>query len=204
MYICLEGIDGSGKSTQILLLEKWLSDYGYEVLRIFEPTNSSTGKLIREILKDPRATNDNFQKTLALLFAADRMVLMDTIEAAEEAGKAIISDRCFYSSIAYQNPQGVQNSKQRLDSDASWLYELNKFIKKPDMVILLDLDVEKAISRCDGSDSFENKVFLEKIRNRYLELAKTNDFFVINANNGINKIHEDIKKAVSPKIGRCI
>ncbi len=72
------------------------------------------------------------------------------------------------------------------------------------MVILLDLDVEKAISRCDGSDSFENKVFLEKIRNRYLELAKTNDFFVINANNGINKIHEDIKKAVSPKIGRCI
>lgn len=204
MYICLEGIDGSGKSTQILLLEKWLNDYGYEVLRIFEPTDSAIGKLIREILKDPRATEDNFQKTLALLFAADRMVLMDTIRAAEESGKAVISDRCFYSSIAYQNPGGVWDSNQELDSDASWLYELNKFVKKPDIVILLDLDVEKAISRCDGNDSFENKAFLEKIRNRYLELARTNDFFVINANNGVNKVHEDIKKVISPKIGRCI
>lgn len=191
MYICLEGIDGSGKSTQIDLLKKWLTEYGYEVLRIFEPTDSSTGKLIREILKDPRATEDNFQKTLALLFAADRMVLMEAIEAAEESGKAVISDRCFYSSIAYQN-------------DIEWLYELNKFVKKPDIVILLDLDVGNAISRCDGSDSFENKTFLEKIRNRYLELARTNDFFIVNADNGVNKVHEDIKRIISPKIGRCI
>jgi len=191
MYICLEGIDGSGKSTQIILLEKWLNNYGYEVLRIFEPTNSSTGKLIREILKDPRATEDNFQKTLALLFAADRMVLMDTIEDAEQSGKAVISDRCFYSSIAYQN-------------EKLWLYELNKFVKKPDIVILLDLDVEKAISRCEGKDSFENIKFLEKIRNRYLEIAKKNDFYIVNANNGVNRVHEEIKRVISPKIGRCI
>jgi len=202
MYICLEGIDGSGKSTQITLLEKWLNEYGYDVLRIFEPTDSSTGKLIREILRDPRATDDNFQKTLALLFAADRMVLMDTIMAAEESGKAVISDRCFYSSIAYQNPKGIVDSTQ--GSDKKWLYELNKFVKKPDIVILLDLDVEKAISRCDGNDSFENKSFLENIRNRYIELAKTNNFFVINANNGVNKVHEDIKRVISPKIGRCV
>jgi len=202
MYICLEGIDGSGKSTQIALLEKWLIEYGYEVLRIFEPTDSATGKLIREILKDPRATDDNFQKTLALLFAADRMVLMDTIETAEESGKAVISDRCFYSSIAYQNPRGITDSSHGFDRN--WLYELNKFVKRPDIVILLDLDVEKAISRCDGNDSFENKVFLEKVRNRYIELAKANDFFVINANNGFNKVHEDIKRVISPKIGRCV
>ncbi len=202
MYICLEGIDGSGKSTQIALLEKWLKDFGYDVLRIFEPTNSPTGKLIREILKDPRATEDNFQKTLALLFAADRMILMETIKAAEGSGKAVISDRCFYSSIAYQNPQGVEDLNRKFYKD--WLYEINKFVKKPDIVILLDLDVEKAISRCDGNDSFENKAFLEKIRNRYLELAKSNDFFVINANNGVNKVHTDIKMVISPKIGRCV
>ncbi|MBI5680048.1 MAG: dTMP kinase [Methanobacterium sp.] len=191
MYICLEGIDGSGKSTQIKLLEKWLKDYGYDVMRIFEPTNSSVGKLIREMLRDPDATLENFQKTLALLFAADRMILMDEIEAAEEKGKAVISDRCFYSSIAYQN-------------DPLWTFELNKFVKKPNIVILLDLDVETALERCDGKDSFENKAFLEKIRENYLKLAGENDFFVLNANNGVNKIHEDIKRVISPKIGRCI
>lgn len=191
MYICLEGIDGSGKSTQIKLLEEWLKDYGYEVMRIFEPTDSSVGKLIREMLKDPDATRENFQKTLALLFAADRMIIMDKIKAAEEKGNAVISDRCFYSSVVYQN-------------NPSWLYELNKFVKKPDIVILLDLDVETALERCDGKDSFENKAFLEKIREKYLKLAEENDFFVLNANNGVNKIHEDIKRVISPKIGRCI
>ena len=72
------------------------------------------------------------------------------------------------------------------------------------MVILLDLEVETALKRCDGKDSFENKVFLEKIRERYLELAGKNDFFVINSNNGVNKTHDEIKRVISPKIGRCI
>ena len=56
MYICLEGIDGSGKSTQILLLEKWLNECGFEVMRIFEPTDSDIGRLIRKMLRDPDAT----------------------------------------------------------------------------------------------------------------------------------------------------
>ena len=191
MYICLEGIDGSGKSTQVLLLEKWLEECGCTVKRIFEPTDSPVGKLIREMLKDPGATGENFQKTLALLFAADRMVLMDEIVAAEELDNVVVSDRSFYSSIVYQN-------------EPEWLYEINKHVKRPDMVILLDIDVETALSRCEGKDSFENKVFLEDIRKKYLKLAEENDFYVINANNGINKVQDDIKKIVSHKIGRCV
>jgi len=112
MYICLEGIDGSGKSTQAELLEKWLMDCGHEVLRVFEPTNSSVGKLIREMLKNPNATTDSIQKTLALLFAADRMVLMIDITEAEAESKIVISDRCFYSSIAYQNDTEWIRDKQ--------------------------------------------------------------------------------------------
>ncbi|MGZ7096817.1 MAG: dTMP kinase [Methanobacterium sp.] len=191
MYICLEGIDGSGKSTQVLLLEKWLEEYGFEVKRVFEPTDLPVGKLIRKMLKDPEATADNFQKTLALLFAADRMILMNEIANAEEENKVVISDRSYFSSIAYQN-------------EAHWLYEINKYVKIPDIVILLDVDVETALVRCEGKDSFENKNFLENIRDKYLGLAQKNDFYVLNANNGINKVHEDIKKIISPKIGRCI
>ena len=191
MYICLEGIDGSGKSTQIELLVKWLDECGIDVLRVFEPTESPAGKLIREMLQNPNATKNNFQNTLALLFAADRIILMDKIEAAEKEGKVIISDRCFYSSMVYQN-------------DGDWISTINKFAKRPDLVLLLDIDPETAISRCDGKDSFEDVDFLIKIRERYLEIADKQDFMVVNAKNGLNKVHDDIKRVVARKLGMCI
>lgn len=191
MYICLEGIDGSGKSTQIKLLENWLSDCGHEVLRIFEPTDSKVGRLIRELLQNPHATDENFQRTLGLLFAADRTILMDKIRDAEAEGKMVISDRCFYSSIAYQN-------------GAEWISQINRFARKPDIVLLLDLEPETALMRCEGKDSFEDETFLEKIRKKYLKLAEEKNFFVIDANNGINKVHEDINRIVARKLGMCV
>ncbi|MCF0226417.1 MAG: thymidylate kinase, partial [Methanobrevibacter sp.] len=76
MYIIFEGIDGAGKSTQIDLVKKWLEDNGLNVETVVEPTDSEIGVLIREILKRPDASTDEMQKTLGLLFAADRMLLM--------------------------------------------------------------------------------------------------------------------------------
>lgn len=191
MYICLEGIDGAGKSTQVELLKEWLEEMGHNVERVVEPTSSEVGVLIRNMLKDPRATNLDFQKTLGLLFAADRMILKEKIEKAETESKIIISDRCFYSSMAYQSP-------------ISWIKEINKFARKPDLVILLDLDVETAVSRCDGTDEFEKKSFLTKVKKNYLEIAKKENFFVINANNGLNLVHKDIKKVIAPHLGICV
>jgi dTMP kinase len=191
MYICLEGIDGSGKTTQIELIVKWLDECGLEVLRVFEPTDSPAGRLIRELLQNPNATSDNFQKTLALLFAADRVMLMEKIIEEEKAGRIVLSDRCFYSSMVYQN-------------GTDWIAEINKFAKKPDIVLLMDIDPETAISRCEGKDSFEDMKFLSKIRKRYLELADKEDFIVVNANNGLNKVHDDIKRVIARKLGMCI
>jgi dTMP kinase len=190
MYICLEGIDGSGKTTQIKLLGEWLESYGLETLKINEPTNQPIGFLIRKMLKDPKASSPDFQRTLGLLFAADRMILMEKISEAEQNGRIVISDRSFFSSLAYQD-------------DFKWVEMINQHVRIPDMVILLDLDVEKAISRCDGNDHFENAKFLENVRKNYLALADKYHFFVINGNNGVRKIHEDLKKIISPKIGRC-
>ena len=191
MYICLEGIDGSGKTTQMELIVKWLDECGLEVLRVFEPTDSPAGKLIRELLQNPNATSDNFQKTLALLFAADRIMLMEKIKEEEKTGRIVLSDRCFYSSMVYQN-------------GTDWIAEINKFAKKPDIVLLMDIDPETAISRCEGKDSFEDMKFLSKIRKRYLELADKEDFIVVNANNGLNKVHDDIKRVIARKLGMCI
>ncbi len=191
MYIVLEGIDGAGKSTQIKMLKEWLESNGLTVETIVEPTDLEVGKLIRKLLTRSDATSETMQKTLGLLFAADRLILMDRIEQLEKDNIVVISDRSFYSSLSYQEPQ-------------EWIKEINKYAKIPDLVLLLDLDVKKSVERCDGTDEFENEEFLTGVKENYLELAKSNDNFkIIDANNGPNKVSSDIKKAVAPLFDIC-
>lgn len=187
MYIVFEGIDGAGKSTQIQMLKEWLEANGFRVETLVEPTDSEVGKLIRKILQNPDAQSDRVQKTLALLFAADRMFIMDKLE---DKSKIIISDRSFISSLAYQRP-------------AEWVEVLNRYAKKPDLLILLDLDVKKSVARTSGEDTFENVEFLTDVKENYLKLAEDFTCEIIDAGNGINKVSSDIKKAVAPYLGIC-
>ena len=187
MYIVFEGIDGAGKSTQIKMLKEWLEANGFRVETLVEPTDSEIGKLIREMLQRLDAETDKLQKTLGLLFAADRMLIMDRLE---DESKIIISDRSFISSLAYQEP-------------AEWIEELNKYAKKPDLLLLLDLDPKTSVARTDGKDTFENEEYLTKVRENYLDLAKNYTCEIIDASNGVNKMSSDIKKAVAPYLGIC-
>ena len=187
MYIVFEGIDGSGKSTQIELLKEWLEANGFRVETFREPTDSKVGKLIRDILQRPDAQSEEVQRILALLFAADRLYIMD--ELSDES-KIILSDRSFISSLAYQE-------------NAEWVGVLNKYVKQPDLLILLDLDVEKSVARTSGKDTFENVEYLTGIRENYLNLAGNFEHQIIDANKGVNKVSSDIKKAVAPYLGIC-
>jgi len=187
MYIVFEGIDGVGKSTQIQMLAEWLENNGFRVETLVEPTDSEVGKLIRRILQHPDAQSDKFQKILALLFAADRMMIMDKLE---DESKIIISDRSFISSLAYQEP-------------AEWVETLNRYAKKPDLLILLDLDAKKSVARTSGEDTFENVNYLIGVRENYLKLAENYTHEIIDADKGINKVSSDIKKAVAPYLGIC-
>ncbi len=191
MYIVLEGIDGAGKSSQIELLSQWLIANGFDVENVVEPTDSDIGRLIRKFLQSEDATSDYMQKTLGLLFAADRLLLMNKINKLKDENKVIISDRSFYSSLAYQDP-------------ADWIGEINKFAKIPDLVILLDLDLKTSVNRSGETDEFENEEFLRRVKENYLELAKKYDNFkLIDGNNGINMVSKDIKKEVAPLLGIC-
>jgi dTMP kinase len=191
MYIVFEGIDGAGKSTQVELLKEWLIANGLEIETIVEPTDSEVGRLIRKLLTKEDATSDYMQKTLGLLFAADRIMLMEKINNLSK-NKVIISDRSFYSSLAYQKPQ-------------NWIHEINKFAKIPDLVLLLDLNLEKAVGRCSKEDEFENEEFLDDVKKNYMMLASNNsNFKIINGNNGQNKVASDIKKVVAPLFDICL
>ena len=187
MYIVFEGIDGAGKSTQIQLLKEWLEANGFVVETLVEPTDSEVGKLIRRILQRPDANDEDVQRVLTLLFAADRMFIMDKLN---DDSKIIISDRSFISSLAYQEP-------------LEWVEEINRYAKRPDLLILLDLDVKKSVARTSGKDTFENEEFLTGVRDNYLDLVKNYEHQIIDANNGVNKVSSDIKKAVAPYLGLC-
>ena len=121
------------------------------------------------------------------LFAADRMLIMDKLN---DESKVIISDRSFISSLAYQQP-------------AEWIEILNKYAKRPDLLLLLDLDVKKSVSRTSGQDTFENEEFLTNVKANYLKLVENYTHEIIDANNGVNKVSSDIKKAVAPYLGIC-
>ena len=112
------------------------------------------------------------------------------MDKLEDKSKIIISDRSFISSLAYQEP-------------ADWIGVLNKYAKKPDLLLLLDLDVKRSVSRTYGEDTFENEEFLTGVKDNYLKLAENYTTEIINANNGVNKVSSDIKKAVAPYLGIC-
>lgn len=187
MYIVFEGIDGAGKSTQINLLKYWLEENGFDVETVVEPTDSKVGKLIREILQRQDATTDRIQKTLGLLFAADRMLIMDKLN---DDSKVILSDRSFISSLAYQEP-------------ADWIKQINKYAKEPDLVLLLDVDVKTSVNRCSKKDEFENEEFLSKVKANYLDLISNFNHEIIDASTGVTKVSTDVKKAVAPYMGIC-
>ncbi len=184
MYIVFEGIDGAGKSTQIKILEKWLKNNGLDVETLIEPTDSDIGKLIHKLLKNNNAESDKMQKILALLFAADRMLLTDKLE---NNNKIILSDRSYISSLAYQK-------------NYNWIKQINKHVKKPDLVLLLDVSTTNSTKRTSGEDKFENPKFLENVKSNYLKIIKEFNHEIINANNEINKVTSDIKKALAPHI----
>ncbi|MDO5814283.1 MAG: dTMP kinase [Methanobrevibacter sp.] len=187
MYIVFEGIDGAGKTTQIQMLKEWLEANGFRVETLVEPTDSEVGRLIRRILERPDAQSEGVQRVLALLFAADRMEIMNRLE---DESKIIISDRSFISSLVYQD-------------DPEWVSVLNKYAKRPDLLILMDLDVKTSVARTEGKDTFENEEFLTVTRQKYLELSKDYTCEIIDATNGINKVSSDVKKAVAPYLGVC-
>lgn len=166
-YIVFEGIDGSGKTTVCMHIAVRLRESGYNVLLISEPSKSEIGQLLR---KQMRAMTLN-QKSIALLYAADSYDIQDKIS---EDYDFILSDRNFFSTVAYQ----------MMEVDENWLFSIHKFLEIPDTIFYLRVSVEEALGRIerrDGNrDVFENKESLEQIKLNYDKImAQRNVFRVI-------------------------
>jgi dTMP kinase len=192
MFITFEGIDGVGKSTQLDLLEKYLVSQGREVVRTLEPGGTDLGQEIRHLLLHRKG--DVSPRAEALLYAADRAHHVATkIRPALSAGKVVLSDRYFDSSVAYQ---GAARELDVEEVRQISLWAIDNLI--PDLTVLLDLPADQAIARRSSKGTQPDRLeseqleFFERARAEYLSMAVEPRFLVIDATNSVEQIHQQV------------
>jgi dTMP kinase len=204
LFIALEGIDGSGKSTQIQLLEQNLIKDGHKVYTTFEPTKSEIGVMIRHIFAHKTEAD---HKTIAALFLADRLHHLlnktDGLLKKMAEGYTVISDRYYFSSYAYHS----------VHMDMPWVINANKLcsdLLKPDLTIFIDIDPKESMQRINKNrqsvELYETLDNLTQVKNKYLEafeLLKSEEaIFCVNGHQSVAQIANDIYtkvKAISVK-----
>jgi dTMP kinase len=167
-YIAIEGIDGSGKTTIANLLYNELSKKYNKLILMKEPYDKDLSKKIKEIILKEHEKNLDYGYLLALLFTADRSIKNIDLKKYLNDSYIIISDRSIYSSFSYQILyEGI---------DIEWLKCISKYIIKPDITFVLDIDpkiaMERINSRGKSITSYENIEFLKKVRENFLKLKE--------------------------------
>ena len=192
-FIALEGIDGSGTTTQARMLADGLRSRGEKVVRTSEPTDSWAGRRIRATHAEGGRADELM---LALLFAADRREhLKSTILPALERGEWVVSDRYLLSSIAYQST----------GAPFEWVCEVNRPFLRPLVTVLLDVPVELALERVglrgEAREYYEEKGTLERVRENFLRAAAAGPDLaglvrVVDGAGDEEQVHERVVKAV--------
>ena len=197
-FIVFEGLDGSGKSTQIRCLEQRLRDMGRRVDVTAEPTVSALGGLVRDALSGftPRSGGE-----IAALFMADRVAHnvnpVNGIGKLLSEGCVVLCDRYYYSSLAYQGTV----------TDPEWVFHINidcPEIRKPDLCVFLDLDDEECLRRMERGRSYreiyENENSLLAVRRRYYEIFRRlehrDNICIVNAARTPEEVAADVLSAV--------
>jgi dTMP kinase len=160
LFIVLEGIDGSGTTTQLGLLARHLEGRGRRVHATREPSAGPIGRLLREILLGGHRLPDGAPAdglAMALLFAADRRDhLGREIEPALASGADVISDRYLLSSLAYQAQE----------AERDWVASLARDLRAPDLTLLLDLPIATAAARRKAAGRVEERYDADEVQAR--------------------------------------
>jgi len=194
-FIVIEGLDGSGQSTQAGLLKDFLIKKSYQVILTKEPTSDSeAGKRIRETLDKKFETEPS---KLQELFAQDRKKhLENVIIPALKEGKIVISDRYFFSSFAYGASSGV---------NLDWLIKINNEFLLPDLTFILKVKPEVCLERIEKRNLkrtfFEEKEKLEKVWQNYQVLpARFENVYMIEGEKPKEAVFSQIKEIALSQI----
>jgi dTMP kinase len=196
LFLSLDGLDGTGKSTQCRLLADWLREQGREVVECADPGGTPVGDAIREILLGQR--HEMALPCEALLFMASRAQLTaEVIRPALATGRTVIADRYLLANVVYQGHAGG------LDPDQLWeIGQLATGGLVPDLTVVLDLPVELALSRLTGpADRMESRgaEYHTRVREGFLAEARRHPdtIQVVDANQPIQKVHEQIRHVLA-------
>jgi dTMP kinase len=186
-FICVEGLDGCGKTTQAKILVRKLRKMGYNTVYTAEPSRGKIGRFIkRYCLHGGRRVSSIVE---ALLFAADRYEHVESeIIPALKDGKIVVSDRYMYSSLAYQGAAGLS-----LD----WIRRVNEHAVTPNLAIFIDVEPDTVIQRLKPKKSvMENLETQHKVREVYMKFVENGELVKVDGNRSKEKVAEEILSIV--------
>ncbi len=195
LFVCFEGGEGAGKSTQSRLLADRLEQSGHTVLLTFEPGDTEVGKALRQIVLDP-ATGDLSHRTEVLLYAADKAEHVDTVVVPALArGEVVITDRYVDSALAYQGAGR--------DLVVAEVEHVNRWATgdlRPHLTVVLDLEPQTGLGRFEERDRIEGQSleFHQRVRQGFLDLAAADPdhYLVLDARASVDEIAGAIRERV--------
>lgn len=195
LFVCFEGGEGCGKSTQSRLLVEGLTAAGHDVVATRQPGGSPNGQQIRRILLDP-ATGHLDPRAEALLYAADKAEHLDKVVLpALQRGAIVVTDRYVDSSLAYQGA-GRSIPTDELARVLTWATGG----LRPHLTVLLDLDPSVAMTRFDGRDRIEGEPleFHQRVRDGFRALAEADPehYLVLDASAPVDEIAAEVRAHV--------
>jgi dTMP kinase len=206
LFVSFEGIEGSGKSTQVALLAQVLRSRGYEIIVTREPGGTPVGQVLRRLLLESSSSPLASSTELLLMLADRAQHAQEIVAPALRANKIIISDRFVDSTTAYQGyGRGVE---------LALLAQLNAFACggcMPALTLVLDLPVSEGLRRVrqrqsgtQGTDRFEAEsvAFHERVRAGYLEIARSDPqrVRILDAARPVEMIHQEILAVVQSRL----
>ncbi len=193
LLIVFEGIDGTGKSTQIKRLADWLESCGRKVVASYEPTDGPWGRKLRESATTGRLSLD---EELALFLRDRREHVENLIMPSLKAGRDVLLDRYYFSTMAYQGARGAHPEEIRRANE--------EFAPVPDLLLVFDLDVDAALERIgargDTANEFERRESLNRCRGIFLGVSALPFARRINADAPVDDVADQIREAVEPML----
>jgi len=197
MFLTLDGIDGTGKSTQLGLLADWLRSAGHEVVACRDPGSTPLGEAIRQILLDSRQAPIARTSEMLLYMAARAQLVAEVISPALATGKTVVCDRFLLANVVYQGHAG--------GLDVENLWQIGRVATagvEPDLTLLLDVPLEIAAARMNRPlDRMEQQgdTYRVRLREGFLSEAarRPERIAVIDAAQTVDAVHADIRAAIS-------
>ena len=187
IFICIEGLDGSGKTTHAHRLVRNLQMKGFDAIYTTEPSRGDLGKFIRGTILEQKKRVPRVVE--AVLFAVDRVEHFEKeVKPALAEGKVVVSDRCVYSSLAYQGAAGL---------DLEWIEEINNFALPSDLAFYISVPPEVVVNRIRRKKSVMERLETQRnVEKVYMKFVKDGKLLVIDGDRRKGEVEEDILDAV--------